>query len=205
MCIRDSTYIIILSSIASDEDLNLGRMGANAAIAKGPFDAMGRHVIDVLQRLDRDITHETTGRIFGLQDAIREEITRELLSSKRHIEVILTNISEGVLELTMEGRIVYANASATRLIGIPEEELLGRQFAQVFPADGQTAVQALLDPAGILPRTTPRDAPLAMDNKQVAVMVLPVQQKDRRSFIVIMNNVSELMQLRHRDKQARQG
>jgi CheY-like chemotaxis protein len=50
-------------------------------------------------------------------------IAKELLAVKRHFEVVLESMSEGILEVTRDTRIVYADPTALSLIGMHEEYL----------------------------------------------------------------------------------
>ncbi|MBW2035199.1 MAG: hypothetical protein JRI94_16760 [Deltaproteobacteria bacterium] len=50
----------------------------------------------------------------GTENLHPRGITEELLSVKKHFEIILDKMSEGILEITSEGRIVYANSTALR-------------------------------------------------------------------------------------------
>ena len=51
---------------------------------------------------------------------------------KRHFDVLLEKMTQGILELTPDGRIVYANPSGISLINIPENKLLGSNFVDLF-------------------------------------------------------------------------
>lgn len=192
----DKTYLVILSSVAADEDLDFIGLGANACIAKGPFDEMSQNVSLVLDRLESGDLIGLSSRVFGADASADPGIAKELLSSKRHIEVILENISEGVLELTLEGNIVYANSFARYLTGQPVEDMLGKHFSELFEAGDRAAIQNLLAPEGMLPRSISKDAPLIINRKQVSINILPVQKKGGRSFIVILNDVSELVRIK---------
>lgn len=195
-------YLIIVSSIAADEELDYTKLGANALIAKGPFDKMAQHVTDVLDQLDLEITRDMLGKLIGKEDAFEREIAKELLTSKRHIEVILKNISEGVLDLTIEGQIVYANAFAVFLIGIPEEELLGSNFIDLFSEGDRGVIKNLLEQSGILPRTISKNSPMILNGKHVSISIFPVTEKDQKSFVVILTNVSEFVRLKAKLKEA---
>ena len=52
--------------------------------------------------------------------------------SKKHHEIILNTLTEGILELTPEGAISYANPAAVSIIGISEDDLPGTDFADLF-------------------------------------------------------------------------
>ena len=202
----DNVYLIVLSSIAGDSDINVAKLGAHAGIAKGPFDKMSQHVLEVLDRLDQDITKDTQGRLIGHEvEAFAHEVAKELLSSKRHMEIILKNISEGVLELSPEGQIIYANSFGLYLTGKREVGLLGTFFPDLFAEPDRSTIREVLGKMGSLPRAISKDPPLRLNNKEVSVNILPVAEKDSRSFIVILNNISELVRLKAQLKDARSG
>jgi len=46
-------YLIILSAIAAEGDVDFAQFGVNACIAKGPFDKMAGHVLAALDQSDR--------------------------------------------------------------------------------------------------------------------------------------------------------
>jgi len=48
----NSIYIVIVSAIAAEQEIDVAEIGANACIAKGSFDKMSEHVIYVIDRLD---------------------------------------------------------------------------------------------------------------------------------------------------------
>jgi PAS domain-containing protein len=52
------------------------------------------------------------------------QISKELLSQNRHLEVILEDMSEGILE-TRSDSIIYANSAAQFMLGASLKTLLG--------------------------------------------------------------------------------
>jgi PAS domain S-box-containing protein len=60
-----------------------------------------------------------------------EERTREHLDFQR---AIAASLAEGVYTLDRQGRITFANPAALRLLGVGEEELLGRSMHDLFHA-----------------------------------------------------------------------
>ncbi len=95
-------YVVILSGIAAEKDLDCKQLGADACIAKGPFNKMAPHVLFTLEQSDLAPPRRMTDGVIGLDDVYEREVTRELLSSKRHLERILDNMSEGIIELNPE-------------------------------------------------------------------------------------------------------
>ncbi len=199
--IKDA-YLIIISATFAEKKVDFTELGANAYIAKGPFNKMSEHVLDVLDRLDKKASNDMAQKIIGLEDVYPREITKELLSSKRHSETILDNISEGVLELTIEGKIIYANPVTIALIGIPEEKLLGSNFTALFDDPHQMRVKELLDLIDDGPQKISEDLPVILKGKQVSLNILPINDDERKSVIVILSDISKRKQIEDRLRRA---
>jgi PAS domain-containing protein len=52
-----------------------------------------------------------------------EKITKELPAAKKKFHIILEAMSEGILEITSKGKIVFANPAAISLCNIPKKKL----------------------------------------------------------------------------------
>jgi len=61
-------YLVVFSALAVEGKIDFAEFGANACIAKGPFDKMSRHVLSILDRLDEGTGHPLAGKIEGLED-----------------------------------------------------------------------------------------------------------------------------------------
>jgi len=184
-------YLIMLSGIAAEEGVDFTRFGANACITKGPFNKMSEHVVAVLDQFDKGDSNVSSERIMGAEDSLGRQITKELLFSSRHLEVILETMCEGVLELTPGTRVVYANPSAISLAGVPEEKLLGSNFAELFRETHRTRIKDLLEATGDKLQSITEDLPITLNGNQVSLSILPVRDEEHKSIIVILNDVSE--------------
>ncbi len=189
-----SIYIIIVSSIAAERELDFTEIGADACIAKGSFDKMSEHVIYVLDRLDNRVPDDKTKKIIGIEDVRSRYITKELLSLKRHSDAILDNISEGILELNHNNKVIYANHFALLLTGIGEEVLLGSYFNDLFDDPHKIRVKELFDLIDSGPQEITDDFPLMLNGKMVSINILPVYDEERKSVIVIMNDITKRIQ-----------
>ncbi|UCH00207.1 MAG: response regulator [Deltaproteobacteria bacterium] len=187
----NDVYLIILSAIAAEEEVDFAEFGANACIAKGPFNKMGQHVLAALNQSDKGDLNGLSGRVIGLEDVYQRNITKELISSRRHFEVILSNMSEGILELTLEAKIVYANPTAISLIGIPEEKLLASNFTELFSRTDRERIKSLLEEMGDTPQTISENSPMILNGKQVSLNILPVKDEENESITIILNDVTE--------------
>ncbi|MBW2075274.1 MAG: response regulator [Deltaproteobacteria bacterium] len=196
-------YIIILSAVAAEHEVNLAEMGANACIAKGPFNKMARHVHAVLDQLDPGTSCDFKEEIVGLEDITARHVAKELLSIRRHFEVTLASMSEGILEITPEARIVYANPSAISLIGTSEENLLGSNFIELFGEMDRQRIQYLLGAAiRSTPEKTADDASVTLNGKDVLLNISPVADEAHASMIIILNDVTQRKRLEAQFQQA---
>jgi len=183
--------LIILSAIAAEEELNFTEFGANACIAKGPFNKMSEQIHAVMEQLPMTTSVALPGQIIGLEGASPRQITKELLSIKRHFEVIMERMSEGILEITPEGRIVYTNPSSTALIGIAEEGLLASNFTGLFQETDCQMIKDHLVTMQTQPKTMIKDFPVMINSKQILLNILPVINEKHKTCIIILNDVSE--------------
>jgi len=197
----DNVRLVILSAIAAEESIDVGELGADGCIAKGPFNKMTRHVLTAVALTERK--EKKAGiEVLGLEDLYKREITAELLSAKNHFQLILDNLEEGILEINSEAKIVYANPTAIRLFGVPEARLLASCFRDYFRDSARTAVEQLLE--GNKPEAGAVEKPLELKNKRVLLKVLPFTEGEASSSIVIVTDVSEKMRIQARLQQTQQ-
>jgi len=188
-------HIVILSAIAAEERVDFVDMGADACIAKGPFNKMGEHVLAVLNNLGQASSAMLKKEIIGLEDIYERQVTKELVASKKHSDVILNNMSEGILELNGNAKIIYANPAAVSLIDIVEEDLLGRDFTDLFQGNFRRRVENLLDMNEEMPGSTAENYPWELGDKKVLVEVIPVRDAENRLCVVILKDITERMRL----------
>ena len=88
-------------------------------------------------------------------------------------ENVIENISDGILTMGMDGTILLANPSATKILGLPKERLIGRKIAKLLleQEDNDDFFQCLLD---------------AVYSKQTIVQVVPYfhQGEEKRLRVV---------------------
>jgi two-component system cell cycle sensor histidine kinase/response regulator CckA len=179
--------LVIMSGLAAEMKVDFSKLGANACIAKGPFPAMSERILKLLEELREK---KTFGRdeILGLNDVFPREITKELLSVKKHLEIILSSISEGILEITVDYKIVYANPEAFEIIGKPEVELLGSDLSELFPDPIKSKLTKIFKKQGKTARITDEEFMLS-NGKEVSIGIMPIKDEQNK-FIVIMNDIT---------------
>ena len=194
--------IAIVSAIAVEEQIAFTELGADACIAKGPFEQMTKHILAALEHSDQDIAGSVSEDVVGLQDIQVRGITKELISVERHYEAILNNISAGIIEFTPEGKIVFANPAAVFLTGTPEEKLLGLDFCDLFAENDRKRVRDLLTRDNEAPQTIVMGTPVLLNGHHISLNVLPVEEAGRLSVIAILDDVTEATQAREVLKKA---
>jgi PAS domain S-box-containing protein len=184
-------FIVILSAIAAEGELDFTGFGADACIAKGPFDKMSAHVLALLERWKKGDLSGFAQKVIGVEDINKREITKELLSTRKHLQVIIENMAEGIFELTPEGKIIYANPVAVSISGIEEEKLLGTYFTGLFQENNFKRVSDLVESAADSPDAINGNLPVDINDRQILLNIIPIKDEDRNTIIVILNDVSE--------------
>jgi PAS domain S-box-containing protein len=185
-------FLVVISAVAAEEEIDIAEIGADACIAKGPFDKMNRHILQVLNRLDKKEASSLRKKVLGLGEIHARNITKELLSAKKHFERILDHITEGVMELNLEGKIVYVNPAAATLAGAMEEDLLSKDFTALFGKnEGKRAARLLAEMQSYL-QPIVKNGPFRMNRKKVCLKIFPMKADDDRSIIVILNEAAEI-------------
>lgn len=184
----DRTRVIIMSGIAAEADLDFLALGADGCIAKGPFNLLGEHVCAALTALDQGNDSLLKVKVLGSEMLSHREITRELLSTKHHTEVILDNLSEGILEITQDGKIIYANPTAISLTGLPEEKLLGSSIEAMVPLEGDSRIQKTIQAENESHETQGDEPFLILNGREIETQLVPMG--DEGSTVVILHDVS---------------
>lgn len=184
-------YIVILSAIAAEEKVDFINMGADACIAKGPFDKMSFHIFDLLDRLKSN-PGSCFKKVKGLEYITKRHITKELLSFRKHLEIILSSMSEGIVEITSDAEIIYVNPAAVSLIGIPEENLLASDFADLMSDIYKEQLETLLKSKNGRTNNISRNLPLFINDKNITMNILPVKD-EKQTFIVIMQDITDYL------------
>jgi len=178
------TYIVVLSAIAAEKVIDISKMGANVCVAKGSFKEMGQHILDIIRQPEVASEKSKAGEVFGVKSIYPRGITGELLMSKRHFQIILGAMPEGIVEVNPEGRIIYANDSAVRLIRAPEEKLIGTRFVELFTGKNQQRVSQILSRPRKFSRKRGEDSVVRLNEHQVTIQVLPFDEHAFSSIII---------------------
>ena len=184
-------FVVILSAIVSEGEKDFLSYGADACIAKGSFKNIFLHVQELIADSDRRGAREWEPRILGLEGICQREITKELLSSQRHLELVLDHMSEGVVRFTREQKIIYVNASAIALFGQPEEKLLGVSFFGLFDEPYASAVRLLGEAVSPQPAQAGEDEKILFGEKRLLLNFLSIPEDESGTVLALVCDITK--------------
>lgn len=184
-------FLVVLSGIAMEDDDKVSRLGADMCIAKGPSATMEANIKIALQRYEQGERGDT--KLHGLDGLYPREVTSELLSTKYHNEIILKRMSEGVVELDQNGRIVMANRSTLDIFHMEEENFLTTLFSSHCNNEQGTQIQDWIDSvpsAPFEPIEFTYENPLFIENSQVQLYLVPIREDDTIFITGLLSDVT---------------
>ncbi len=183
-------YVVVLSAIAAEEEPNMTVLGADTCVAKGPLDEMAPHILALLEQPESRPPRETREEPIGVKGMRARRITKELLSVKRNFELILKGMSEGIVEINEQGRILYCNPKALSFFATAEGELLGSHLQDLFPEKDRPSVSRSLESMRESRKNVSLETPLNLGKHRVRLDFLPIEGEGLAGLI-ILNDVTE--------------
>ena len=183
-------YIILVTAVASEGvTVDYLGMGANDCIAKVSFNQTYKKINEALSCFKKKTHRKRPGRIDRPAEILPRNIIGELISINRNHEAFMSNISEGRLELTEQGNIIFANPAAISILGQPEIDLISLKFVDLFPKEEQAGISKLLS---VRTRRRPADCNLSfrlLNSREVVVKALHVAHE--KKYLVVLRDVTE--------------
>ncbi|MBW1836380.1 MAG: response regulator [Deltaproteobacteria bacterium] len=188
-----NAYLIILSAISAEKEIHISELEANIIIAKGPRNEMAQHILFAIDQPDLASLQCSKGEVIGIENIWKRGITEELLSVKKQHEILLNRMTDGIVEITSDRRIVYANPTALALIQRTEEKLLGMGFHELFSENDRRRICQLLETTDEKFKKITEHSPVCLNSRQVTLDILPIETEKGEGFkcIVIINDVTE--------------
>ncbi len=188
-----SSYIVVLSAIAAeDRELDVTAY-ADAYIAKTPFPQLSRHILTLLSDFEAGKTESYTNTVVGVEDIHTREITRELLHSRHHMDVILTHISDGFIEITANDyTVIFANNAACTFLGLTEEQLISFYFPELFNANCRDQItETLAELTPPFPATLGQEGEIRAGERNLQLKCSRVDYDHYSSFLIVMEDITE--------------
>lgn len=184
-------YLVIVSGIAVEEQLDYRQLGVDAVIAKGPFGEMRHHILQTIADTATPRRTSVIPELKGAEHLHGRQVTRELLHNNHHLRIILESMSQGIIEL-VDDRVAYVNPRAALFLGSFREKLLGRRVAEALPQPLLEALAATA-PDRTLETSTP-PAPFQLGSFQVVIEHFTVRG-NRPSNIIMITDITERRQM----------
>ncbi|MFM1850916.1 MAG: hypothetical protein RIS54_600 [Verrucomicrobiota bacterium] len=143
--------------------------------------------------------HSSLDRVLGRLDTLDPvnltNLVQRLARERELFEDIFNTLQEGVLVITLDGEIEYANLAAHRLIGLGEDGLVGETLWRLVPGL-RASLGIALDDDAALPVVT-REFELAYpEPRTVQLYMVPFaeQHAGGRRFAVILSDITRTKQ-----------
>jgi len=194
-------YLVLVTAAASELDFDFTEIGADACIAKGPSGSIVENILAAVKESDSFRKDGRPKAIKGLDKVYPRQMTRELLDRNRHLETMLESMAEGIVEV-FSGKVVYANATAASLFGMPAEQILFSYLPDLFEKQARLHVETLLKTGNSLPLKIDPDTPVNLNDRQVVIKKLAVKG-DETTLIIIISDVTKRQQTENELKEYR--
>jgi two-component system cell cycle sensor histidine kinase/response regulator CckA len=189
-------YLVILSAAVAELDFDYTEIGADAYIAKGPFDVMGQNLLAAVEASEAPRTNDEPKPIKGLESIYARQLTKELLSRNRHLETILESLAEGILEV-FSGKVVYANAAAISMFGLDKGNLLASYPPDLFEGEVRRKLAEILKSGEGKTVEIGANNPVDLGGRLVTIGCIPVIEEPLTTIILI-TDVTDRKQLEMR-------
>ena len=196
----DDSLLVVLSAIAKESQEDLPPL-ADMYIAKGPFTSTAKHVLSAIEWSEKRNKSEREIPKLGFSDVFQREATSELLSWKKHFEIILNNMSEAIFEITPKWRIIYANPEGIKLLAAREEDILSVPLPAFFRDGQEKRLIKLLTGKNDAERTNDDANPILINDRMVTIHCLPLEENGQKSIIVIIRDITERCEMEERLRQ----
>ena len=183
-----TTPIVIVSAIAAEETISTVELGANVCIAKVAFAEME---VIIKKFLDAPLLlwdPALCNRVLGVEDLSPRNITHELLTINEHFRIMLDSISNGIIEIDQNKRIIYANPSALRFFSMPAETLLGSYFTRIFQPETDE-ISSLIKRAASAGDMGGGHIKISVRNRLLDVSVVP-SDPSRNTQVIVLEDIT---------------
>lgn len=116
--------------------------------------------------------------------AVEDTEHLKTLGATKHLETILEHISDGIFEVSQDGKIVFANLAAATCFSSTKETLLGVDFLSLFEAENMREVSALFEAKELQPKS----AILKQEGRSFSIKAISIEPVG--GSIILFNDVT---------------
>ena len=182
-------YIAVVSAAALEKSVDIFKIGADAYIAKGPFATMRPHILETISESDAPRRIPASHTVRGEGNLHPRQITKELISQNKHLQIILESMSQGVLAIA-HNRVFYANPAALFLLQVKQENLLGASLDRIREDSFWEQLVSFIE-TSLSDMPAKEDCPfIKIHDRYIAPQCLTVEE-DGWSQIVLLTDITE--------------
>lgn len=125
---------------------------------------------------------------------VMEDVLREVASERDLLELLFNTMLEGLVATDSQGRVVYANPAAARILGVTRAEMLGAGLADLLSADElrEAFRQAGEQRLKVVNRYVVLDTPLRQMHLQVSVLPLEDEENRFSGTLLLFTDITDL-------------
>jgi len=125
--------IIAVSGVLMEQMDQIGEIGADYYLAKGPMEQMEQSVNNFLDKLEiKPFPSPSDEIFFQPSELLPRPTTVELIDNMNFQQAITESIGVGILVIDRDARIINTNALALELLNKPLEDVLNCQVTTLF-------------------------------------------------------------------------
>jgi diguanylate cyclase (GGDEF)-like protein/PAS domain S-box-containing protein len=185
-----TTPIVIISAIAAEESIDTVSLGANVCIAKVAYADMETIITRFLD--DTSLLWEPSlgNRVLGADALAPRNITNELLTINRHYRIMLDSISNGIIELDQNNRIIYANPAALSFFSMTAETMLGKNISQLFPLTSEDPLYSMIHPPDTAEKSHQQSFQMTIQESILNISVV-ASGASRETQVIVMEDITQ--------------
>lgn len=196
---HQNVFIVVLSAIIlEDRERILKEIQCDICIAKGNLSEIRHHIREALVTFKerKNVLDEVGKKQAKIPEGLQpSDVTSELLKEKKHLAAILSNLEEGILELSAQGKIVTMNAAAIELLAKREEDLVGKYLPDaidwgVFKKPLVQWTEGQLIDRGMERFEILEHLPLTIGEKVLTIAFVPVFEDGKIFGLIILRDIT---------------
>jgi two-component system cell cycle sensor histidine kinase/response regulator CckA len=174
-------YIVIISATLAEQDLDLRKIGANGAIAKGPFTKMSTYILESIEESE-DKSLQAAPQIKGSEDFPARHITKELIRRNQHLQKLLEGMSQGVIELE-DDRVLFVNNAVETFLKTKKEILLGSYLSEQLDSETWNTLDPKISQHNSTFDEDEKDSSVKLFGKHIIVHCLKFDENHRKQIL----------------------
>lgn len=205
----NDVFIVVLSAtVLEDRNRIMEEVNCDLCIAKGTIKEIRNQIKGALQAFhSRNDVNPSQLHIPVIPKGLKpSDVTGELLLEKQHHIEILSNLNEGILELTQQGKIITVNQSVCDILECSEEQLTGTRLKDARDwGSFQTAInQWMLEELGAGGMKTLHifeDEPLHINSRVVTASFIAANENNSIFGLCIFRDITRQYQAEQHNKE----